>query len=144
MRHFIIEQVLPEDTRLFRVKEAGWYIFDENHIAQFGPLGSPEECESCLATGGGLIATRPAEARSASGGDPLWLNRKNNLHSQRRDGSSSPLLSPVLSPAPSSLPQPIQSVSSVLTADMPGENLDPRAPPWVSSCHRGPITQPTK
>src|SRR5262249_50711670 len=31
-----------------------------------------------------------------------------------------------------SLPQPIQSVSSVLTADMPGENLGPRAPPWVS------------
>ena len=40
--------VLPEDTRLFRVKEAGWYIFDEDHIALLGPLDSREECEKVI------------------------------------------------------------------------------------------------
>jgi hypothetical protein len=48
MRHFVVGPVLPEDTRLFRVKEAGWYIFDEDHIALIGPLDSREECEKVI------------------------------------------------------------------------------------------------
>jgi hypothetical protein len=45
VKHLAVGHILAEDTHLFRVKQAGWYVFDDDHVALLGPFDSPEECE---------------------------------------------------------------------------------------------------
>lgn len=40
--------VPPEDTDLFKVKEPGWYAFDDDHIPVLGPFNSCEECVEAI------------------------------------------------------------------------------------------------
>ena len=37
-----------EDTDLFKVKEPGWYAFDDDHIPVLGPFNSIEECVEAI------------------------------------------------------------------------------------------------
>jgi hypothetical protein len=37
-----------EDTDLFKVTEAGWYAFDDDHIPVLGPFNSREECVEAI------------------------------------------------------------------------------------------------
>ncbi len=40
--------VPPEETHLFKVKEPGWYAFDDDHIPVLGPFKSIEECVEAI------------------------------------------------------------------------------------------------
>jgi hypothetical protein len=40
--------VPPEDTDLFKVKEPGWYAFDDDHIPVLGPFNSRKECVEAI------------------------------------------------------------------------------------------------
>ena len=40
--------VPPGETNLFKVKEPGWYAFDDDHIPLLGPFNSREECVEAI------------------------------------------------------------------------------------------------
>jgi hypothetical protein len=48
MKELTAAHVAPEDVRLFKVKQPGWYAFDDDHVPLFGPFGSREECVSAI------------------------------------------------------------------------------------------------
>jgi hypothetical protein len=48
MDHLAPFYVPPEDAGLFRVKEPGWYAFDDDHMPVLGPFSSNEECEEAI------------------------------------------------------------------------------------------------
>jgi hypothetical protein len=48
MDHLAPVFVPPEDTGLFRVKEPGWYAFDDDHMPVLGPFETSEECAQAI------------------------------------------------------------------------------------------------
>jgi hypothetical protein len=48
MNQLLPAYVLPEEAGLFRVKEPGWYAFNDDHIAVLGPFKSDQECEEAI------------------------------------------------------------------------------------------------
>jgi hypothetical protein len=45
VKYLAVGHILPEDTHLFRVTEAGWYVFDDDHLILLGPFDCREQCE---------------------------------------------------------------------------------------------------
>jgi hypothetical protein len=63
MKHLATAHILPEDMDLFRVREPGWYAFDDDHVALLGPFNSREECEKAIRSDRNVD---PGEAHSSS------------------------------------------------------------------------------
>jgi hypothetical protein len=48
MKEFLAAHVAPENARLFKVEQPGWYAFDDDHVPLLGPFDSREECVSAI------------------------------------------------------------------------------------------------